>query len=131
MLSPHMDSVVGGGQRDEYIQTTLRKQNNQQNSRQTEPDSDAHKSDLDGPSSGGFPRWFVVHPAEASNREQFFKLSPFVIDKSLQCQVGTLKTVKRLQRSDPHACDVHTRTVTRTLNHTQTRTRLITHRPSA
>ena len=28
------------------------------------------------------------------------KLSPFAIGKSLKCQVGTLKTVRRLQRGD-------------------------------
>ena len=59
------------------------------------PDSGASDEDSsDNNSNQHFPRWFVIEGKDLN------KLSPFAIGKSLQCQVGTLKTVKRLQRGD-------------------------------
>jgi len=46
-----------------------------------------------------FSRWLVIQATD-DNRQSFNRLSPFVIGKALKCQVGTLETVKRLQRGD-------------------------------
>jgi len=56
--------------------------------------SDEDNNENENESNQHFPRWFVIEGKDLN------KLSPFAIGKSLQCQVGTLKTVKRLQRGD-------------------------------
>jgi hypothetical protein len=43
-------------------------------------------------------RWFMIQSTD--NSQSLSKLSPFVIGKALKCQIGDLKTVKRLQRGD-------------------------------
>ena len=45
-----------------------------------------------------FPRWFFISPAD--EEKSLLKMSPFAISKAIKCQVGEVKTVKRLQRGD-------------------------------
>ena len=45
-----------------------------------------------------YPRWFIVQPND--EQKTLSKLSPFAVSKALKCQIGTLKTVKRLSRGD-------------------------------
>jgi len=45
-----------------------------------------------------FPCWFVVSSVNADNK--LSKLSCFIIGKAFKCQVGSLKTVRPLQRGD-------------------------------
>jgi hypothetical protein len=55
-------------------------------------------SDIDTSESnkqmGSFPHFFVIEPRDGLS---FDKVSPFAIEKSLSCTVGTMKTVKKLQ----------------------------------
>ena len=44
-----------------------------------------------------FSRWLVIQATD-DNQQSINRLSPFVVGKALKCQVGTLETVKRLQR---------------------------------
>jgi len=46
-----------------------------------------------------FARWLVIQSRD-DNRQSLDHVSPFAIGKSLKCQIGTLDTVKRLQRGD-------------------------------
>ena len=41
-----------------------------------------------------FPRFFVVEPKDNNPLE---KVSPFAIAKSIQCNVGTVKSVKKIR----------------------------------
>jgi len=55
-------------------------------------------SDTDTNTTSVFPRWLVIEAAEPDH--SLSKLSPFALGKALQAQIGTLKTIKRLQRGD-------------------------------
>ena len=54
--------------------------------------------DSDTNTTSVFPRWLVVEAAEPDH--SLSKLSPFALGKALQAQIGTLKTIKQLQRGD-------------------------------
>lgn len=43
-----------------------------------------------------FPRWLIIEGTDTGNPLNV--VSPFALGKALSCQIGTLKTVKRLQR---------------------------------
>jgi len=43
-----------------------------------------------------FPTWFVIDSETDSDRA-LAKLSPFLVGKALKAQIGSLKTVRRLQ----------------------------------
>ena len=82
--------------------TTMNTQNSttssaprQQNKRLC-PGSD--DSDTDTNTTSVFSRWLVIEAAEPDH--SLSKLSPFALGKALQAQIGTLKTIKRLQRGD-------------------------------
>ena len=55
-------------------------------------------SDTDTNTTSVFPRWLVIEAAEPDH--SLSKLSPFALGKALQAQIGTLKTIRRLQRGD-------------------------------
>ena len=55
-------------------------------------------SDTDTNTTSVFPRWLVIEAAEPDH--SLSKLSPFALGKALHAQIGTLKTIKRLQRGD-------------------------------
>jgi hypothetical protein len=44
--------------------------------------------------TASFPHFFVVEP---SDNKSFEKVSPFAIEKSFACQVGTMKSIKKMQ----------------------------------
>ena len=46
-----------------------------------------------------FPRWLVIQSKD-DNRQSLDHVTVFAIGKSLKAQIGTLDTVKRLQRGD-------------------------------
>ena len=46
-----------------------------------------------------FPRWLVIQSKD-DNRQSLDRVTVFAIGKSLKAQIGTLDTVKRLQRGD-------------------------------
>jgi len=46
-----------------------------------------------------FPRWLVIQSRD-DNRQSLDHVACFAIGKSLKAQIGTLDTVKRLQRGD-------------------------------
>jgi len=46
-----------------------------------------------------YPRWLVIQGVDKENKA-LSQLSPFTLGKALKCQVGTLKSVRRLQRGD-------------------------------
>jgi len=55
-------------------------------------------SDTEGDSNCNFARWLVI---ESNDSDQpLTRLSPFVLGKALNAQIGTLKSIKRLQRGD-------------------------------
>ena len=50
--------------------------------------------DSDSDSGEHFPHFFVI---QSNETHSLSKLSPFAVQKSLQCQVGTVKSIKKLQ----------------------------------
>jgi len=45
-----------------------------------------------------FPRWLVIESNDSD--KPLARLSAFVLGKALNAQIGTLKSIKRLQRED-------------------------------
>ena len=60
--------------------------------------SGSDDSDADHYSPLIFPRWLIIEAAEPEH--SILKLSPFVLDKALTAQIGSLKSVKRLYKGD-------------------------------
>jgi len=82
-----------------HIMATLQKtlSNRGQNKRSC-PDSGSSGGSEDELVLEQFPRWLIIQGTDDS--KPLNNVSPFVIGKSLKAQVGTLDTVKRLQRGD-------------------------------
>ena len=55
-------------------------------------------SDTDGDSNSNFARWLVIESIDSD--QPLTRLSPFVLGKALNAQIGTLTSIKRLQRGD-------------------------------
>lgn len=75
------------------------KQTNRRQSKRGAPDSGSDVSETETENvfdSTSFIRWFIIEGTDGNS--PIDKLSPFVIGKALNCSIGTLKTVKRLQR---------------------------------
>ena len=59
--------------------------------------SELELSDLES-SAQHFERWFIIQGANSDT--PLSKLSPFVIEKTIKCSVGTVSTVKRMRSGD-------------------------------
>ena len=55
-------------------------------------------SDTDDDSNCHFAKWLVIESNDSN--QPLTRLSPFVLGKALSAQIGTLKSIKRLQRGD-------------------------------
>ena len=100
-LAPRWDFVAGVGRDCRTPQTTMTTKSStssatRQQHKRSCPASDYSYTDDD--SNCHFAKWLVIESNDSN--QPLTRLSPVVLGKALSAQIGTLKSIKRLQRGD-------------------------------